>query len=112
MSGAILSGLGKSGGKDTGRGLALAAAGAAAGDNLAINLTGAETGRLQTAQIGAELGVLPALAGLQPERDPLIDALAGGAAGVFGTANLPKKEDDPNRDPAQPNRSLFPNIRA
>jgi len=110
LSGAILSNLAKSGGKDTGRGAALAAAGAAAGDTLALNLTAAETGNIQRGQVGAALGGAGASIQLGPKRDPLIDALAGGAAGFFGTAALPKKDD--RGTGAQPNASLFPNIRS
>ena len=111
LSGAILSTLAKSGGKDTGRGAALAAAGAAAGDTLAMNLTAAEAGGIQRGQVGAALGGVGASIQLGPRRDPLIDALAGGAAGFFGTSALEKKEAE-GRDGAQPNASLFPNIRS
>jgi len=106
LSGALLSGLAKSGGKDTGRGLALAAAGASAGDTLALNLTAAEAGRIQAGQVGAELGGIGGLASLQPRQDPILSALVSGAAGFFGTSTLPKKEEGT----AETQRNLFPNI--
>jgi len=108
LQGAILSGLAKSGGKDTGRGLALAAAGASAGDTLALNLTANEAGRIQTGQVGAELGGIGGLTAIGPRQDPIIQALAQGAAGFFATSALDRKEESS----AERQESLFPNIKA
>lgn len=108
LQGALLSGLAKSGGKDTGRGLALAAAGATAGETLALNLTAQESGRVQAGQVGAELGGIGGLTAIGPRQDPIISALVSGAAGFFGTSALDKKEEQTAEEQA----SLFPNIKA
>lgn len=113
LSGAILSGLGKSGGKDTGRGQALAAAGAGAGETLALNMTAGEAGRIQSGQVGAELGALSNIPG--PRVDPFIQALVQGAAGYFGASTRERQEPGGGAGTSQnidPNRNLFPNIRA
>ena len=108
LTGAILGSLGKSGGKDTARGQALAAAGAGAGETLALGLTQQETGRVQAGQVSAALGSANILAGLQPRVDPIISALEAGAAGFFATSTLAEK--DPTK--AEAKKDLFPGIQA